>query len=379
MDLTLTPEQRQISSAAAELLAARRDEAAAGAVRERHAGHSEQLWKELVELDWPALALPAAHGGLGSGLTELCLLLEELGRQQIPSPLQATVACAALPIAEHGDQPQRARWLGAVADGLILGYARAAPHGHWDTPGSTITVRQTPTGLRLDGTAEFVPYAGSASALLVIAQHPGAGPLSAVLVDTATPGVRTERLEVVGTAPEYRVTFTDVPVPGDRRIGRSDGGAAVARTAEAFGATASCAEMVGGAQGALELTVRHATTRRQWDRPIGAFQAVQQHCAEMAADVLGARLIAHEAAWRLAEAGQAATDVPEIPIEIAVAKAYVSEAYQRVCALAHQVHGAIGFTAEHDLHQYTRHAMAMSVAFGDSYHHTAAVATALGL
>lgn len=366
MELTLNADQRLIASAAADLLAARRAEAGAHVVRESPAGYSTHLWQEIVDLDWPALTLPAQHGGLGFGVVELCLVLEELGRHQIPTPLLAT-ACTALPIAEHGSESQRARWLGAVAEGHVLTYAG----GHWDAEGSAVTISETPAGLRLDGVAEFVPYAGSAAALLVIAQHTGSDALSAILVDTASAGLHPQRLDVVGTTPEYRVDVTGVTVPADRVIGSIGDGAAVANTADTFGAVACCAEMVGGAQAVLGMTVRHATTRHQWNRPIGTFPAVQQHCADIAADVLGARLIASETIAR-AGTGPAMLDV-------SVAKAYVSDAYQRVCALAHQVHGAVGFTAEHELHQYTRHAMATALAFGDSYHHTAAVAAELGL
>jgi alkylation response protein AidB-like acyl-CoA dehydrogenase len=159
------------------------------------------------------------------------------------------------------------------------------------------------------------------------------------------------------------VTFTEV---------RGEPVATTAESLEAFGAAATCAEIVGGAQAVLDMTVEYAKTREQFGKPVGAFQAVQHHCANMAIDVLSARFIAYEAIWHLSQGREA-------PVEVSVAKSWVSEAYERVCALGHQVHGAIGFTAEHDLHHYTRHAMSTALAFGDADTHLDRLATQLGI
>jgi alkylation response protein AidB-like acyl-CoA dehydrogenase len=140
----------------------------------------------------------------------------------------------------------------------------------------------------------------------------------------------------------------------------------------AYATVLTCAEMVGGAQAVLDLTVDYAGQRRQFGQPIGVFQAVQHHCANMAIDVLGSRFATYEAAWRLGT-GQPATT------EVSTAKAVVSDAYERVCALGHQVHGAIGFTEEHDLHHYLRHATATALTYGDADFHLDQLATQLGL
>jgi alkylation response protein AidB-like acyl-CoA dehydrogenase len=136
------------------------------------------------------------------------------------------------------------------------------------------------------------------------------------------------------------------------------------------------AEQVGGAQRALDQAVEYAKVRHQFGRPIGSFQAVQHHCADMAIDVLGSRLIGYEAIWRLS----AGVDPPgEVAMTVSAAKAWVSDAYQRVCALGQQVHGAIGFTEEHDLHLFSTHAMSAALSFGDGDFHTERVASTLGL
>ncbi|MEE9247242.1 MAG: acyl-CoA dehydrogenase, partial [Dehalococcoidia bacterium] len=138
------------------------------------------------------------------------------------------------------------------------------------------------------------------------------------------------------------------------------------------GAVGKCAEMLGNSQQVLEMTVEYAKTRVQFGRPIGSFQAIQHHCANMATDVDGSRFITYQAAWRLSE------DMP-CDREVSMAKAWVSEACRRVAALGHQVHGGIGFTKEHDMQLFFRRAKQAELFFGDADYHKEKVAQAIGL
>ncbi|WP_163509534.1 acyl-CoA dehydrogenase family protein [Fodinicola acaciae] len=336
MDLTLTEDQQLVQATARDFLA-----------RRSGAGGSE-LWKEIVELGWTGLAVPEAYGGVGSDLLDVCLVAEELGRAGVATPFAPTVAGAST-IAAFGTEQQKQQWLPAVADGRTIAYA----------VGSDLVA--TPDHA-IDGRVPFVPFAQEAADLLVIT---GA---SAALVDGDTPGITFERLDVVGNEPVHAVTFGAVSVGQQRFLS----GRSTVDTAMAYATVLTCAEMVGGAQAVLDLTVEYAGQRRQFGRPIGAFQAVQHHCANMAIDLLGARFAAYEAAWRLGTGSDAT-------IEVSTAKAVVSDAYERICALGHQVHGAIGFTAEHNLHRYLGHATAAALSFGDADFHLDRLATHLGL
>jgi 3-oxocholest-4-en-26-oyl-CoA dehydrogenase beta subunit len=276
--------------------------------REFLAGRAgDDVWKEITSLGWQALPFE------DFGFLEACLLVEELGRARVVTPYLSTVVC------------------GFAAPALVEKIASGAVCAYVPFSGA------------------LVPWAAEADHLLVTTP-------SGVAV-TSPSEVRATPVEVVGPAPTSRVEYDSV-------AGEPAG------PVELHGAAATCAEMVGGAQAVLDLTVDYAKTRQQFGKPIGAFQAVQHHCANMAIDVLGARFIAYEAIWHLAEGREATA-------EVSVAKAWVSEAYDRVCALAHQVHGAIGFTAEHELHHYTRHAMSAGLAFGDADTHYDRVATHL--
>ena len=130
--------------------------------------------------------------------------------------------------------------------------------------------------------------------------------------------------------------------------------------------------MLGGADRVLEMTVDYVKERAQFGRPIGSFQAIQHHCANMAAAVEGSRFVTYQAAWMLSE-GLPATR------EVAIAKAWVGDAYRQVCALAHQCHGAIGFTKEHNMQLYSRRAKASEIMFGDTDFHLESVANIIGL
>jgi alkylation response protein AidB-like acyl-CoA dehydrogenase len=298
MDLTLTEDQELVQRTAREFLASR---------------PGADVWKEITSLGWPGLGFEEPFGFL-----ETCLLIEELGRAGVPSPMVSASCGFAVPSLRS-----------EIAAGQVFAYV--------PDPGA------------------LVPYAADAAGFVV------AGPAGVSLVSPSD--VTYEPVEVIGLEPKYRVQISGsgTALPGVTR-----------ESIEAFGAAATCAEMVGGAQGVLDTTVEYAKQREQFGKPIGAFQAVQHHCANMAIDVLGARFIAYEAIWRLGRGLDAAT-------EVSVAKSWVSEAYERVCARGHQVHGAIGFTAEHDLHRYTRHATASALNFGDADTHTDRLATQLGI
>jgi 3-oxocholest-4-en-26-oyl-CoA dehydrogenase beta subunit len=318
MDLTLTEDQELIQRTAREFLAAHASASAravAGDTAGAPDGYSTATWKEIVELGWTGVAFDESMGFL-----EACLLAEEFGRHAVPSPFVASLVCG-MAVESLRDE---------VAAGRVYTFASV-----------------------VDGVADLVPYAAAADGFVVA---------SGDSVSIVSEADEVTRQDVVGLDPKYRVRFSSAGTPVD----------VPPSAVRAFGAAALCAEMVGGAQAVLDETVTYAGQREQFGKPIGTFQAVQHHCANMAIDVLGSRFIAYEAIWRLARGLDAAT-------EVAVAKSWVSEAYQRVCSLGHQIHGAIGFTAEHDLHFHTRHATGAALSFGDADEHTEALATHLGL
>jgi len=371
MDLTPTEEHEQIRSAAREFLRAECPPAHVRAMEDDARGYSPELWAQMAGLGWLGLAVPEEHGGTGASYLDLCLLVEEQGRSLLPSPFVPTVVLAGQAIARFGSEAQRAEHLPAIANGgRVMGVARTSPDASWNTGEVGVVVDRAGSGYVLDGAATLVEFANVADVLVVLAQHGGA--LEAFLVPGDAAGLITQPLRTLDFDNRHLVSFDRVRVSDDAVLGEPLGGAAIAEAIARWGTTARCAEMVGAAQRVLDMTVAYATDRIAFDRPIGSFQAIQHHCAEMAVDLLGARLVTWEAIWRVSEG----LDAEEA---VSVAKTWVGDAVPRVCARGHQIHGAIGFTREHDLHLYTRRVRAAELDFGDAVWHRERVAQALGL
>ncbi|MPZ52083.1 MAG: acyl-CoA dehydrogenase [Acidimicrobiia bacterium] len=373
MDLTLTENQEMIAETARDLLEARSPIAHVRELVDDARGYSPELWTELSEMGWTGLAIPEDHGGEGAGFVELCLIIEAMGGTLLPGPFVPTVAIAATAITEHGSDTLKKDHLGAIASGeRIVSYLRASPGPGWPEHGSSVATDEDDGSHVLSGSAQFASYAEAADVLMVVTQSEDPEDLTVFLIDSESDGLSIEPLDTVGLDHQAVVGFDGVQVGPAEILGEPGSGREVVDTIETYGAAATCAGMVGGAQRVLGMTLEYAGDREQFDTPIGAFQAVQHHCANMGVDVLSSRLMAYEAIWRLGE-GLDATR------EVSMAKAWVSEAYERVCALAHQIHGAIGYTEEHDLHLYLRHATSLALAFGDADHHWARVADHLGI
>ncbi|MBI4201089.1 MAG: acyl-CoA dehydrogenase, partial [Chloroflexi bacterium] len=289
----------------------------------------------------------------------------------------STMVLGGMGILEAGSEALKRDLLPKIAQGdLIATLALTEPSASYEPSGIQTTARASGKGYLLSGTKLFVPDAQAADVLLVAARtrttaDPAQG-ITLFLVDARSPGVTIAPLKTVAADKQAEVVLKDVTAPANSVVGQVDQGwSTVSRLIE-MAAAGKCAEMLGGADRVLEMTVSYVKDRAQFGRPVGSFQAVQHHCANMATDVEGCRYVTYQAAWRVSERLPAAR-------EVAIAKAWVSDAYQRVCSLAHQCHGAIGFTKEYDLQLFTRRAKAAEVAYGDSDRHRELVAQSLGM
>jgi alkylation response protein AidB-like acyl-CoA dehydrogenase len=352
MRFELTDDQQAIQRTAREFLASRYPvEEVRRLALEDERGFTDEQWRAIAELGWPALVVSEDDGGLGLGVVELAVLQEQLGYALAPTPLLSTVA-AALAIAAAGSAEQRAEWLPGIAEGERRG-----------------TVAPLYAGLAFDGgavsgTLEAVPDAVGADLLVVPAGHE-----QVAVVDLRGDGVRVEAAEALD--PTRRLSTVTLQRARSTALEGGDGGA-LARARDVI-AVALAAESVGVAQRAMEIAVAHARDRRQFDRPIGVFQAVSHPCAQMLLETEGARSAVLFAAWALDHSPE------EAPLAAAMAKAYASDAGWRVPAAALQVLGGIGFTWEHDLHFWLKRGRANAATAGDARSHRARVADLIGL
>ena len=374
MDLGLDEAQQMLKTSAREFLGAECPDTFVREMELDESGFTPELWQKIADQGWLGLVIPERYGGVGLSFFDLAILLEETGAAMLPGPFFATVVMGSMTIMEAGSEEQKRELLPAIADGhSIVTLALLEPTASWRPEGVEATASATSGGYLLNGTKLFVPYA-HVSDQIIVAARTGDAPrdVTLFLVPRNAAGVKQTLLKTIASDRQSELVLEDVAVPASAVLGEVGRGWETVEKVLLWGAAAKCAEMVGGAQRVLDMTVEYAKQRVQFGRPIGSFQAVQHHCANMASDVEGCRYIAAQATWKLSEGNSAGQDV-------AIAKAWVSEAYRRICATGHQVHGAIGFTKEHNMQLYSRRAKEAELAFGDADFHLETVAQGIGL
>lgn len=377
MDLGLTEEQEMLKKAARDFLQKECPKQLVRQLYESERGYSGELWQKMAALGWMGLVFPEEYGGSGRSFLDLAILLEEMGYNIVPSPFFSTVVLGGLCILTAGSEEQKRETLAGIARGeLILAFALTEASASYDPASVRTEALRCNGGYLINGTKLFVPNANVADCILCIARttrakDPEYG-ITVFLIDPEDPGVKCTLLKTLARDKQCEVVFHNVVASRRNVVGGRDKGWPIVKGLLQKGTAAKCAEMVGGAQAALEMAVRYAKERVQFGRPIGSFQVIQHYCADMAMDVSGARFITYKAAWRVSEGLPASLDV-------AIAKVWVSDACSRVALLAHQIFGALGFTMDHDLHLYYRQARAGEIAFGGADFHRAIVARELGL
>lgn len=330
-------------------------------------GHSPSLWRQLAEDGWIGLAFPEEYGGNGLSVVELGILFEEAGRALAPTTLNSTLN-AALVIEALGTEEQKENYLGGIARGEIISTVAFAEPTALNNPAYFNTyAHQRAGGWVISGIKSFVQNAHLSDPMVVLActEREGGKALTAFVVSPNTSGVEIKPQLTFGRDRQSKVSFNEVFVSDDAILGGpAAGGSAWPGVESAFKkATAlQCCEMLGGMQQVLAMTVQYTTERTQFGKPIGAFQAVQHHVANMSMKVDGARLVCYQALWLIANNESADK-------ELAIAKAWISEAYRENSLIAHQVWGGMGYAEETDLFLWSNRAIATSLSFGTEDDH----------
>jgi alkylation response protein AidB-like acyl-CoA dehydrogenase len=377
MDLGLSEGQEMLRKSARDFLRRECPKQLVRQLDESEEGYSAELWRKMAELGWMGLVFPEKYGGSGHSFLDLAILLEEMGYNIVPGPFFSTAVLGGLTILAAGNEQQKMEFLPKIARGeLILCFALTEPSASYDAASVTTRAIARDEGYVINGTKLFVLNANVADYMLCVARtketkDPEDG-ITVFLIDGRSPGVRCTPLKTLARDRQCEVIFENVTVAERSVVGKKDKGWPIVKDILHKAAVAKCAEMVGGAQAALDMAVDYAKERVQFGRPIGSFQAVQHYCANMAMDVSGSRFVTYKAAWKVSEGLPSALDA-------AIAKTWVSEACGRVALSAHQIFGAIGFTMDHDIHLYYRQAKAAEIIFGGADFHRAVVAHELGL
>jgi alkylation response protein AidB-like acyl-CoA dehydrogenase len=268
--------------------------------------------------------------------------------------VSAVLAGGALVLAGSADQ--QAQWLPRIVSGeSILSIAWLEPSHGFGPKGVDLTARPDGDGWILDGVKWHVPFASSAERLVVLARTgEAATDVDLFLVDPAVDGVTLEQQKTIAGDNQYAVTFSGVRVTAADRIGAAGSGWATWDTVVHDAVILLAASAVGGAQYALEITTQYAKDRQQFDKPLGAFQAISHYLADAKTTVDGAEVLVWEAAWARSEGRDISALAP-------MAKLFAAKTFRDVTAMAQQVFGGVGFTVEYDIQLYFRRAKQLQV------------------
>ena len=361
MELTFSQEQQMLRDTVRGMLAAQSPIEVVRKMEDDPVGYTPDLWRKLGELGLLGLTLPERYGGADLTVLDAAILYEEMGRTLAPSPHFVSAVMSAGAIAAAGTQAQRDEWLPKIASGeAIITPAWLEPQGGYGPAGVRLTAADDGKQVRLKGTKRHVAFARAATRLLVLVRTgKGARDIDLFLVDPKDARVDLLQQHTMASDTQYQVTLDDVPVAKSERVGEPGSGWATWDRVMHDGIILLAAQAIGGAERALEMTVDYAKMRKQFDKPLGAFQAIAHYLADAVTTVDGGKTLVYEAAWARSTGRPVDRLAP-------MAKLFACQTFRDVTAMAEQVHGGLGFTVEFDIQLYFRRAKQLQISWWDS-------------
>ncbi len=361
LDLKFSAEQEMLRETVRGLCASTSPLTVVRELEDDPIGYSADFWKQLGHLDLLGLLLPEEYGGSGMTTVEGVVLYEEFGRSLAPSPHFVSAVLCGSALARAGSDEQRSRWLPQIVTGeAVLTPAWLEPENGFGPKGIQVRAEADGDGFRLTGVKRHVAFAKAATRLVVLARTgDGAEDIDLFLVDPSAEGVALTQQLTIGSDAQYRVDLDHVRVAADDRIGAAGSGWGTWDPVMHRGIILLGAQAVGGAQYALDLTVQYSKDRHQFDKPLGAFQALAHYMADATTSIDGAEVLVHEAAWAASTGRDLATLAP-------MAKLFACRTYRDVTAMALQIAGGMGFTIEFDTQLYFRRAKQLQISWWDT-------------
>ena len=377
MDFSLSEEQEMLRKSARDFLADKCPKTYVKQMETDEKGYSPALWKEMAELGWQGLALPEKYGGSGMEFLDLAILQEEMGRACLPGPFFSTVILGAMTILDAGNDAQKSAYLPGIAAGkTIVTLALNETDGLYEADSINVKAVADKDSFIINGEKYFVPDANVADYILCVArtsdEKDKKNGITIFIVPAKDSGVKHTLLKTITGEKMCEVTFTNVKVSRDNVLGGVGKGWPIVEKVIERAAISKCCDTVGVLQKVLEMTLDYAKERKQFDRPIGAFQVIQHYMADMMTYVDGTRFVSYQAAWRMNKG------LPAIR-ETAIAKAWSAESYEWCITKSHQIFGAIGVTIDHDLHFYTTRGKTSQLSYGNADFWREPVAKSLGM
>jgi alkylation response protein AidB-like acyl-CoA dehydrogenase len=348
MQFGLSESQESLKNSAREFFTGECPSSEMRRLMETGTAYDAGLWSKLAEQGYTGIIFPEEYGGIGLGKVELMLLMEEAGRALLPGPFFSTVVLAGSVLEAVGTPAHKKKYLAPICRGEVRStVAIVEASANWNPHGIQLTANDG----KLSGEKLFVSDAGIADFIMVVARN------GVFVVDSKACGLRISPMSAMDlTRKLYVLEFSNTPA-------EEIGGITNLQRAFDIATAALAAELVGGMQRTLDITVEYAKTRKQFGKPIGTFQAVQHQCADMYLETESSRSAVYYAGWALEE------NSPDAANAVSIAKMYASDAARTVGNRAIQIHGGMGFTWENDLHLYYRRAKGSETAFGDATFH----------
>ena len=321
-------------------------------------GIARELWQQLAELGICGLTIPERHGGSAMSLLDGVVVYEELGRSIAPVPHFVSCVLSAGALVRAGSTEQQSMLAGIANGATIITPAWLEPGNGFSPLGVQLEATPAGDGFVLSGTKVHVYFAKAADQLLVLARTADDdAAVDLFLVDPGAEGVTLTQKMSMSSDSQYQVDFDGVRVPTSARVGDAGSGWATWDAVMQDAAILAAAQGIGGADFALEITVEYAKVREQFDKPLGAFQALSHNMADAKTDLDGARYLVYEAAWA-ADRGDRQELAP-------MAKSIACRTYRETTAMAQQIFGGVGFTVEYDIQLYFRRAKQLQISWWD--------------
>jgi acyl-CoA dehydrogenase len=363
--LLLNDEQKMLSKTAHDFIRERAPAARIRTFRDSNdeVGFSREIWNEMALLGWLGLQIPEEYAGLGLGFFDLCVVLEQSGRELMPEPFVSTLLLGTQTLLLGGTEAQKKAFLPEIATGetlVTVGYDEAGSHG--DLSKVATVARKSAHGFDLSGEKIQVLDGHLADRIIVSAATSDLG-YTLFLVDPGHAGVTIMRQSRIDGLNAAIVRLDGVSVQHDDIVGELDGGATLLQRTFDRAAIGLSAQMLGASEQAFADTIEYIKEREQFGVPIGSFQALQHRAVSVYTEIALTRSVVLAAARAIDEAPD---DVPRLA---SLAKATASETFMHAAKEAIQMHGGIGVTDAHDIGFYMKRAQATYMTFGKPSQH----------
>jgi isovaleryl-CoA dehydrogenase len=340
--------------------------------------HSSEVYSKMAQLGWLGVTIDERYGGSGGGMLDACLFMEETSRGLAPINGYATTLIVAGATQRFGTDEQKREILGGIASGSVEAIAMTEPEAGSDVGSLATSAERVNGGFVINGQKVFCSNAHISDHVLVVcrttkaeSKHEG---LTMIFVSADNPGMEAQPIDTLGGRETSYLYFTDCEAPEDAVLGEVDAGWTQLMAGLNVERLILAATMLGVGERAFDDALAYVKERRQFDRPIGSFQALQHRLADLATDLEAARLMTYWVASKVDEAPDRM-----LPREASMVKLFVTETAKRAALEGMQMMGGYGYSSEYDMERLVRATLVSTIYGGTSEIQRNIIAKTLGL